>query len=166
MFTPCPHAHNTLQHTASDLMPWRHMSIQIPFFHTATHNKTLQHTATHRNTLQHTATHCHTLQHSWCLKDIRISLWYDDCFYYHLWRNNVVIAFGTLSSFLTQLHIVRKKDKLFADHVTQVCKAHNRVIVSFLQQVQGVMRLTTEGSRENIGHNVHVWWDRERNTRL
>ena len=47
-----------------------------------------------------------------------------------------------------------KKDKLFTDHVTQVCKAHNRV--SFLQQVQGGMRPTTEGSRENIGHNVHV----------
>jgi len=25
----------------------------------------------------------------------------DDCFYYHSWRNNVVIAFGSLSSFLT-----------------------------------------------------------------
>ena len=25
----------------------------------------------------------------------------DDCIYYHSWRNNVVIAFGTLSSFLT-----------------------------------------------------------------
>jgi len=49
-----------------------------------------------------------------------------------------------------------KKDKLFADHVTQVCKAHNRVIVSFLQQVQGGTRPTREGSRENIGHNVHV----------
>ena len=30
----------------------------------------------------------------------------DDCFYYHSWRNDVVIACGTLSSFLTQLHIV------------------------------------------------------------
>jgi len=30
-----------------------------------------------------------------------------------------------------------KKDKLFADHATQVCEAHNRVILSFLQQVQG-----------------------------
>ena len=49
-----------------------------------------------------------------------------------------------------------KKDKLFADHVTHVCEVHNRVIVSFLQQVQGGMRPTTEGSRENIGHNVHV----------
>jgi len=49
-----------------------------------------------------------------------------------------------------------KKDKLFADHVTQVCEAHNRVIVSFLQKVQGGTRPTTEGSRENIGHNVHV----------
>ena len=25
----------------------------------------------------------------------------DNCFYYHSWRNNVVIYFGTLSSFLT-----------------------------------------------------------------
>ena len=49
-----------------------------------------------------------------------------------------------------------KKDKFFADHVTQVCEAHNLVIVSFLQQVQGGMRPTTEGLRENIGHNVHV----------
>jgi len=49
-----------------------------------------------------------------------------------------------------------KKNKLFADHVTQVCEAHNRVIVSFLQQVQGGTRPTTEGSREKIGHNVHV----------
>jgi len=24
----------------------------------------------------------------------------DDCFYYHSWRNNVVVVFGTLSSFL------------------------------------------------------------------
>ena len=49
-----------------------------------------------------------------------------------------------------------KKDKLFTDHVTRVCEAHNRVIVSFLQQVQGGTRPTTEGSRENIGHNVHA----------
>jgi len=51
-----------------------------------------------------------------------------------------------------------KKDKLFAAHVTQVCEAHNQVIVSFLQQVQGDMKPTTEGSREtqNMGHSVHV----------
>ena len=48
------------------------------------------------------------------------------------------------------------KDKLFANHVTQVCEVHNRVIGSFLQQVQGGTRPTTEGSRENIGHSVHV----------
>ena len=29
------------------------------------------------------------------------------------------------------------KDKLFADHVTQVCEAHNQVIVCSLQQVRG-----------------------------
>ena len=45
-----------------------------------------------------------------------------------------------------------KKDKLFADHVTQVCEAHNRVVVFFLQQVQGGTRPTTE----NIKHNLHV----------
>ena len=49
-----------------------------------------------------------------------------------------------------------KKDKPMADHVTQVCEAHNQMIVSFLQQVQGGTRPTTEGSRENIGHNVHA----------
>jgi len=49
-----------------------------------------------------------------------------------------------------------KKDKLFADHAKQVCEVHNRVIVSFLQQVQGGTRPTIEESRENIGHNVHV----------
>jgi len=41
-----------------------------------------------------------------------------------------------------------KKDKLFAGHVKQICEAINRVIVSFLQQVQGGTRPTTEGSRD------------------
>ena len=27
----------------------------------------------------------------------------DDCFYYHSWRNNVVIAFGTLSSYTSSM---------------------------------------------------------------
>jgi len=68
---------------------------------------------------------------------------------------------------LNKLHVQEWKiDKLFADHVTLVCEAYNRVIVSFLQQVQGGTRPTTEGLRENIGHNVHVRGDRERNTRL
>ena len=49
-----------------------------------------------------------------------------------------------------------KKDNLFTDHVTQVCEAHNRVTVSFFQQVQGGTRPTTEGLRENIGHKMHV----------
>jgi len=50
----------------------------------------------------------------------------------------------------------KKEDKLSAARVTQVCEAHNGVIVSFLQQVQGGARPTTEGLRENKGHNVHV----------
>jgi len=50
----------------------------------------------------------------------------------------------------------KKEKKLFPDHATQACEAHNQVIVSFLQQVQGGARPTTEGSRENIRHNVPV----------
>jgi len=37
-----------------------------------------------------------------------------------------------------------KKQKRFAYHVTQICKAHDGVILSFLQQVQGLVRPTTE----------------------
>jgi len=49
-----------------------------------------------------------------------------------------------------------KKDKLFADHVTQVCEAHYRMIVSFLQQVQGDTGPSTKGSRENISGTNHT----------
>ena len=53
-----------------------------------------------------------------------------------------------------------KKDKLFADHVTQVCEAHNRggLCPSFsrCKKPEEGTRPTTEGSRENIGHSVHV----------
>ena len=45
------------------------------------------------------------------------------------------------------------KNKLFADHVTQEYEAHNRMIVSFVQHVQGFARSAIKGSRENIGHN-------------
>ena len=58
-----------------------------------------------------------------------------------------------------------KKDKFFADHATQVCEAHNRVMVSTLQQVQGFVRPTTEGSRQKIVNNVHVRGDVGRNAR-
>ena len=57
---------------------------------------------------------------------------------------------------LKKLDVQEGKKDTFADHVTQVCEAHNRVIVSFLQQVQGGTRSNTERSRENTGHNVHV----------
>ena len=30
-----------------------------------------------------------------------------------------------------------KKDKIFSDHVTQVCEAHDRAILSYLQQIHG-----------------------------
>ena len=46
------------------------------------------------------------------------------------------------------------KDKIY--HITQVCEVHHQTILSFLQQVHGLARSNTEGSREYIGHNVHV----------
>jgi len=49
-----------------------------------------------------------------------------------------------------------KKEKLFAEHLTHVCEANDWVNLSFYQQMQGLARPTTEGSRKNIGHNVHV----------
>jgi len=35
------------------------------------------------------------------LKDVTMFIDDDACFYTHSWRNNVIILFGTLSSFLT-----------------------------------------------------------------
>jgi len=41
--------------------------------------------------------------------------------------------------------------------VAQVCEKHDRVILSFLQQEQGLAaKPTTQGSRENIEYNAHV----------
>jgi len=37
-----------------------------------------------------------------------------------------------------------------------MCDQHDRVILSFLQQVQVFVRPNAEGMRKNIGHNVHV----------
>jgi len=48
-----------------------------------------------------------------------------------------------------------KEDKIFTDHVKQVCEAHNRVILSFLHQVQKTCE-ANHRVRENIGHNLHV----------
>ena len=54
-----------------------------------------------------------------------------------------------ISNFYTKLIkfdvVEEKKHKLSADYVTQVCKAHDRVILSFLKQVQEFARSTTEG---------------------
>ena len=49
------------------------------------------------------------------------------------------------------MYKTEKKDQLFADHVTQVCEAHNLVIMSFLQQVQGGTRPTKEDRGRTSG---------------
>jgi len=53
-----------------------------------------------------------------------------------------------------------------ATMLTHVCKANDRVILYFLQQVPGLARPRTAGSRENVGHNVprHVQGGERRNT--
>jgi len=50
----------------------------------------------------------------------------------------------------------RRIDKLFADHVTQVCGAHDRVIPSFHQQVHGLARPNRDGLRDNNRPNMHA----------
>jgi len=35
--------------------------------------------------------------------------------------------------------------RLFADHVRQVCEAHDQVILTSLQQVQGLVKQITDG---------------------
>jgi len=42
----------------------------------------------------------------------------DDCFYYHSWRNNVVITFGTLASFLTSTYLNDLIPHMQIRHVT------------------------------------------------
>jgi len=49
-----------------------------------------------------------------------------------------------------------KKDKSFSDHVTQVCEVHNRVILSYLQQIHGSLGADAKGSRNDIGQNVYA----------
>ena len=49
-----------------------------------------------------------------------------------------------------------KKDKIFSDHVTQVCEAHDRVMLSSLQQIHESQGADVKGSRNNIGQNVYA----------
>ena len=39
-----------------------------------------------------------------------------------------------------------KKDKIFSDHVTQVCEGHDRVILSYLQQIHASPGADVKGS--------------------
>ena len=51
-----------------------------------------------------------------------------------------------------------KKDKIFSDHITQVCEAHGQVISSYLQQIHGFPGTDARGSsqKNNIGENVYA----------
>jgi len=40
-----------------------------------------------------------------------------------------------------------KKDRLFADHMTQICEVHDQVILSVLQQMQVLTRPKTDKNR-------------------
>jgi len=54
-------------------------------------------------------------------------------------RGSVVESnfYTKLKTLQVDVQELEKQEKLFADHVTQKCEAHNWVIVFFLQQVQG-----------------------------
>ena len=49
-----------------------------------------------------------------------------------------------------------KKDKIFSDDLTQVCEAHNRVMVSYHQQIQRSPGVNVRGSKDDNGQNVYA----------
>ena len=49
-----------------------------------------------------------------------------------------------------------EKDKIFSDHVTQVCEAHGQVISSYFQQIHRSPGADAKGSRNNIRENVYA----------
>ena len=56
-------------------------------------------------------------------------------------------------------------DILFSDHVTQVCEAHDRVILSFLQQVQDLRGQPQRDQRRILGTMcARVRWCKEEHT--
>ena len=50
-----------------------------------------------------------------------------------------------------------KKDKIFSDHLTQVCEAHGQVISSYFQQIHECPGTDAKGSslKNNIWENVY-----------
>ena len=59
--------------------------------------------------------------------------------------NRVSVVESDLYTKLKKLDLQeRKKKRLIMDHLTQVCEAHDRVILTFLQQMQGLAGPTTE----------------------
>ena len=54
------------------------------------------------------------------------------------------------------MYKLKKKDKIFSNHVTQICEVHDRVILSYLQQIHGSPVADVKGSRYDIGQNVYA----------
>ena len=51
-----------------------------------------------------------------------------------------------------------EKDKIFSDHLTQVCEVHGQVLSSYFQQIHGSPGTDARGSslRNNIGENLYA----------
>ena len=49
-----------------------------------------------------------------------------------------------------------KKDKILAAHVQRICQAHDIVIQSYYQQIDGSSRADATTSMENLGEHVYV----------
>ena len=66
----------------------------------------------------------------------------DDCFYYHSWRNNLVIAFGTLSSLYMYIHIYIRERIDWSWHV-----------------LRGLLSVWENGSNSSLtGINKAAFW--------
>jgi len=71
----------------------------------------------------------------------------DDCFYYHSWRNNVVIAFGTLSSLSTSDIVVNAYLQIWvfywSQHVTCQC----------MYTYSSILLSTCDMTHSHVGHD-------------
>ena len=69
----------------------------------------------------------------------------DHCFYYYSWSNNVVIAFGTLSSFLAYLYItpyqIQHFKRMFELRVFGVPFLSNEICDDRRLKICGLMRM-------------------------
>jgi len=69
----------------------------------------------------------------------------------------IAVVEGNLYNKLARLSLqAGKRDKILAVHVQRICKAHDTVIRSHYQQIQGLNEADTTTSIKNIEKQVYV----------